>query len=315
VVGLWQGDEVDVKHVKYFAALRSFWHLLRETFTQWTGDNATVLGAALAFYTLFSLAPLLIIITAVVGYFLGQEAVQANLLSRLAEFVGQENAQNIMTVIHDSYRPGSGRFAAAVAVFLMLFGASTVFLMLKSALNNIWKVTSPVTGFSALILDRIKSFVVVLLVGLLLFISMVLKSLLAAFYETISRFLVVPGIVLDITDLVFSLVITSALFAILYKVLPDAKISWGYAIRGAIVSALLFSIGNFFLGLYLTRQTVASAYGAAGSLVVILIWVYYSALIIFLGAEFTQVYARSRGENLEQKNSYLDGARNLLEKK
>lgn len=291
------------------------WHLLRETLSEWIKDNAQVLGAALAFYTLFSLAPLLIIITVVVGYFLGQEAVQSDLLARLAEFVGQENAHNIMTLIQNTYRPGSGRLATAVAIFLMLFGSSTVFLMLKSALNNMWGVTSPVKGFFSLVLDRLKTFVVVLFVGFLLFVSMVLKSLLAAFYETISHFLVVPGYVLELGDHVFSLVFISALFAILYKVLPDARVSWGFAARGAVVSALLFSVGNLFLGLYLTHQTVASAYGAAGSLVVILLWVYYSALIIFLGAEFAQVYARSHGYELESRKPALPGARKLFLKK
>jgi membrane protein len=293
---------------KYFTALKSLWDLLRETFAEWSKDNASVLGAALAFYTLFSLAPLLIIITVVVGYFLGQEAVHANLLARMAEYVGKENAHNLMTVIQNTYKPGSGIFATAIAIFLMLFGSSTVFLMLKSALNNMWGVTKPVTGFFSLVLDRIKTFLVVLCVGLLLFISMVLKSLLVAFYKTFSRFLVVPEFFLQIIDHVFSLLFISVLFAILYKVLPDARVSWRYAARGAIVSALLFSIGNVFLGLYLTRQSVASAYGAAGSLVVILIWVYYSALIIFLGAEFTQVYARKHGQEMEPKNSPLRNA-------
>lgn len=235
----------------------------------------------------------------VLGYFLGQEAVQANLLVRLTEFVGQENAHNIMEVIQKTYKPGSGRFATVVAILLMLFGSSTVFMMLKNALNHIWGITRSINGFFALILDRLKSFLVVIAVGLLLLTSMVLKSLLAAFYGTISRFLAVPGIILDLSDHGFSLLFISILFAILYKVLPDTRVSWGYAARGAFVSALLFSVGNIFVGLYLTRQTVASAYGAAGSLVVILLWVYYSSLIIFLGAEFTQVYARRYGQSPE----------------
>jgi membrane protein len=162
-----------------------------------------------------------------------------------------------------------------------------------------WGITRSKTGFLALVLDRLRSFVVVMAVGLLLLISIVIKSLLAAFYETISRYLDVPGFILDLSDYGFSLVLISLLFAILYKVLPDTRVSWGYAARGAIVSALLFSIGNVFVGLYLTRQTVASAYGAAGSLVVILLWVYYSSLIIFLGAEFTQVYTRRYGQSRE----------------
>ena len=265
---------------------------------EWSKDGATVLGAALAFYTLFSLAPLLIIITVVVGYFLGQEAVQADLLSRLTVFVGEKNAYNLMEVIQNTYRPGSGIFATVIAGFLMLFGSTSVFLMLKSALNHMWGINKSISGFWSLVQDRGKSFLVVLCVGLLIFISIVLRSLLAAFYTSVSEFLVMPGFVIDLIDSSFSLLLMTALFTILYKVLPDARVSWGYAARGAFVSALLFSIGNFFLGLYLTRQSIASAYGAAGSLVVILLWVFYSSQIIFLGAEFTQVYARKYGQDL-----------------
>ena len=281
---------------------------------EWSKDNASVLGAALAFYTIFSLAPLLIIITVVVGYFLGQATVQADLLARLSDYVGRENAHNLMTIIQNSYQPGSSLFATAIALFLMLFGASTVFLMLKSALNNIWGVTSPDTGLFYLVLDRLKTFVVVMIVGFLLFFSMILKSLLAYFFKTVSRFLAVPELVLQLSDHVLSLLFLSVLFAILYKVLPDAKVSWRYASRGAFVTALLFSIGNVFVGLYLTRQSVGSAYGAAGSLVVILMWVYYSALIIFLGAEFTQVYARRQGQEMEQKESLASSAKKLFKK-
>jgi membrane protein len=285
---------------KNFAVLISLWNLLRETFAEWSKDNAPVLGAALAFYTLFSLAPLLIILTVVAGYFLGQQAVQADLLTRLSEYVGQENAHNLMEVILSTYKPGSSVFATITAVFLMLFGSSSVFLMLKYALNNMWGVTKAATGVISLVLNRLQSFLVVLGIGLLLFLSMVLKSLVLAFYQTLSRFLVVPGLVLNLADHVLSFLFISVLFAILFKVLPDTRVSWRYAGRGAVVSALLFTIGNVFLGIYLTRQTVASAYGAAGSLVVILLWVYYSALIIFLGAEFTQVYARRRGQAMDE---------------
>jgi membrane protein len=284
---------------KQSAAFKSLWEVLRETFAEWSKDNAPVLGAALAFYTLFSLAPLLIILTVVAGYFLGQEAVQADLLSRLSEYVGHENALNLMQVIQSTYKPGSTVYATVIAVLLMLFGSSSVFLMLKHALNNMWGLTRPANGFLSLVLDRLKSFLVVLSIGFLLFLSMVLKSLLTAFYDTVSRFLVVPEKVLEISDHLLTFLFISVLFALLFKVLPDARVSWRYAGRGAVVSALLFTIGNVFLGFYLTRQTVASAYGAAGSLVVILLWVYYSALIIFLGAEFTQVYARRRGQAMD----------------
>jgi membrane protein len=296
-------------HPSRFVALKSVWDLLRDTFAEWSKDGAPVLGAALAFYTLFSLAPLLIIITVVIGYFLGQEAVQADLLSRMTVYVGEQNAHNLMEIIQNTYRPGSGIFATVIAGSLMLFGSTSVFLMLKSALNHMWGVNNASSGFWSLVKDRGKSFLVVLCVGLLMFLSIVLKSLLAAFYTSVSEFLVVPGFVIYLIDHNFSILSITALFTILYKVLPDARVSWGYAARGAFVSALLFSIGNIFLGLYLTRQGIASAYGAAGSLVVILMWVFYSSQIIFLGAEFTQVYARKYGKDLEAKPLAPDPAK------
>ncbi|MBM4289490.1 MAG: YihY/virulence factor BrkB family protein [Deltaproteobacteria bacterium] len=286
--------------------MRVFWQLLLETFTSWNKHNAPVFGAALAFYTLFSLAPLLIIITVAVGFFLGQEAVQANLLSRLTEFVGSENAGNIMGIMQNAYRPGSGRTATVIAVLLMFFGSTTVFLMLKNALNSMWEVNDSSGGLLTLVRDRGKSFLVVLLVGLLLLISMVLKSLLVAFYDTISRHLVVPAVVVTVVDHSFSIIFLTILFAILYKVLPDARVPWRFVILGAFISSLLFAVGNVLLGLYLTRQSIASAYGAAGSLVVILMWVYYSALILFLGAEFTRVYARHLGQAIESRTAPPD---------
>jgi membrane protein len=294
---------VDSKLSKFFVTWKSLWGLLRQTLSEWSKDRATTLGAALAFYTIFSLAPLLIIISVVVGHFLGQAVVQADILARLAQYVGKENALNLMTIIQNTYKPGSGLVATAIALFLMLFGSSTVFLMLKSALNDMWGVTSPETGFFTLVLNRLQTFVVVMVVGSLLFVSMVLQSLLTAFVDTVSRFLVVPGLVLQVGDHILSLVFTSLLFTVLYKVLPDVKVPWRYALRGAFVTALLFSIGNVFVGLYLTRRSIGSAYGAAGSLVVMLMWVYYSALIIFLGAEFTKVYARHHGQEMEPKES------------
>ncbi len=283
---------------KLFTSGRFIWLLIRDTVTEWNKDDVPVLGAALAFYTLFSMAPLLIIITVVVGYFLGQERVQTDLVVRLGEYVGLDNAQNLMTVIQNTYKPGSGVLATVIAMGLILFGSTTVFLMLRNALDQIWGIDSGAGGVWGLVRDRGKSLLAVLLIGLLIFLSIVLRSLLAAFYHRLDDFLVMPALALSLIENLLNLVFLIVLFTILYKVLPSARVSWKFAARGAVVSALLFSAGNLFLGLYLTRQTLASAYGAAGSLVVILLWVFYSAQIIFVGAEFTQVYARHRGQGL-----------------
>jgi membrane protein len=297
------------KIVQYMKAVGS---LTGETLKEWFHDNAQVQGAALAFYTLFSLAPLLIILTAVVGHFLGQEAVRANLLEHLAEYVGTKNAQTIITAIQGAYKPGTGIFASIIAILLMIFGTSSVFLMLKSALNSMWNVSLEFEGYFFLVLDQIKSFLTLMLMGLLLFISIVVKTIFAAFYKVISSFSPMLGSLLEVINQLFTIVFLSILFAIVYKVLPDVKVPTRYAVRGAIVTAVLFSIGNIVLGLYLTRQSVASAYGAAGSLVVILLWVYYSSLITFLGAEFTQVYACREGHTWETKDSSFKGIKKFF---
>jgi len=283
---------------KFSALSRFLWQLLRDTAAAWSEDNVPVLGAALAFYTLFSMAPLLILITVVVGFFLGRETVQADIVVRLGEYVGLEHAQNLMTVILKTYQPGSGVLATLLAIGLILFGSTTVFLMLRNALDQMWGIHSGATGLWGLIRDRGKSLLAVLLVGLLILISIVLRSLLAAFYTRVDDFLVIPGLAVSLIDHLVNLAFLTALFTVLYKVLPSARVPWGFAARGAAVSALLFSVGNLILGLYLNRQTLASAYGAAGSLVVILLWVFYSAQIIFVGAEFTQVYARRQRQEL-----------------
>ncbi len=279
---------------KFFASCGLLCHIIKDTALEWQKDNVPVLGAALAFYTLFSMAPLLILITVVVGYFLGQEAVQADLVLRLGEYVGVDNAQNLMNIIHNTYKPGSGVLATLIAISLILFGSTTVFLMMRNALDQIWGLTSAATGLWGLVRDRGKSLLAVFLIGFLILLTIIGRSLLAAFFNRMDDFMVIPSLVLQVTDHLVNLIFLSALFSILFKVLPSAQVPWSFAARGAVVSALLFSIGNFFLSLYLTRQTLTSAYGAAGSLVVILLWVFYSAQIIFVGAEFTQVYARFR---------------------
>ena len=276
---------------------RTAWHLLTATAAEWSKDDVPVLGAALAFYTIFSLAPLLILFSVVVGYFLGREAVQADLVLRLGEYVGAANAQNLMHVVQQAYKPGSSLWATLIALGLILFGSTTVFLMLRNALDRMWGLPSAGGGLWGLVRDRGKSLLVVVGVGFLIFLAIVGRSLLAAFYDRLDQVLVLPGPVAGLLDYGFSLLFLTLLFTLLYTFLPSAPVGWRFAARGAVVSALLFLAGNKILGLYLTRQTLASAYGAAGSLVVLLLWVFYSAQIIFVGAEFTQVYARWQAQS------------------
>jgi membrane protein len=280
---------------------RYVWELCTETYGEWMKDNAPQLGAALAFYTIFSLAPLFIIIIAVIGYFLGKESVQIYLITQMAEFVGRNNAQNIMTMIQKSYTPGSEVYATIFAFIIMLFGSSFVVVMLKEAINTMWGARQYSSGFIIAIKDRLISCIVVLLFTLISLLLMISSSFLAALKQYLSNSVSIPIILFQVGDIFVSVLILTLIFAVLYKYLPDVIVSWQDVWVGAVVTALLFTVGKFLLGSYIGRSSISSAYGAAGSLVMVLLWVYYSAQIIFVGAEFTQVYARKCGREIKPR--------------
>jgi membrane protein len=277
------------------------WVLLRDTFAKWSNDKASQLGAALAFYTIFSLAPILIIIVAIVGFILGKHSVNTYLLGELAKFVGQSNAEFVMSTIQSSYQAGSGLRATIIAISLILVGATTVCVTLKDALNTMWGVENSSSGLWQMIKNRFLALIFILIVGAFLFLSMIISSALSTMSVYLSNYADIPLNLIGWLNSIFSIILLSLLFALLYKVLPDVDISWGDIWMGGAITALLFTLGRFLVGLYLERSTISSAYGAAGSLVVMLLWVYYSALIIFFGAEFTQVYARMYGSEITPK--------------
>jgi membrane protein len=289
------------KDGRFFHYTQYAWELLKETYLEWRKDNAPQLGAALAFYTIFSLAPLCIIIIAVIGYFLGKEPVQTYIIIQMAEFVGRNNAQNIMTMIQRGYTPGSEIYATIFAFFIMLFGSSLIVVMLKDAINTMWGAKHDSSGIINAIKDRLTSCFIVLIFTLIALLLMILSSLLAATKLYLSNSIPIPIILFQMGDIIISILILTLIFVVLYKFLPDVHISWSDVWVGAIVTAMLFTLGKFFLGSYIGRSSVSSAYGAAGSLVVILLWVYYSAQIIFVGAEFTQVYARKSGRKIRPR--------------
>jgi membrane protein len=275
--------------------------LVRDTFYNWSKDKASTLGAALAFYTIFSLAPILIIIVAVISFILGKVSVHSYILGELAKFLGQNNAEYVMNTIHSSYKAGSGIRATVVAVGIILVGATTVCVMLKDALNTMWNAQPRSSGIWHMLIDRIRSLLIVVFGGAFLFLSMVIGSLISAAGLYLNKYIDVPLYLLGWLNYIFSLLLLVLLFALLFKVLPDVEISWRDVWIGGAITALLFTLGRFLLGLYMARSTVSSAYGAAGSLVVILLWVYYCAQIIFLGAEFTQVYSERYGSHIVPK--------------
>lgn len=275
------------------------WTLLKETFTAWSDDKVPRHGAALAYYTVLSLVPLLVVIIAIIGLILGQEAVQNHLLEQIGNMVGPQSAEAIKDMIQRASEPSSGIVASVLATGTLLFGASGVFAQLQDSLNSIWGVKPKEgRGLWGLIQDRFMSFAALLGTGFLLLVSLVLSAALSAFGKWFGGWLPAPELVLQALELLISLAVITGLFAMMFKVLPDAEVAWRDVWVGAMLTALLFTIGKLAIGLYLGKSDVGSAYGAAGSLVIILVWVYYSAQILLFGAEFTQVYANQVGASI-----------------
>lgn len=273
--------------------------LLRETFTEWNEDKASRLAAALAYYTVFSLAPMLIIAIAIAGAVFGEEAARGEIVTQIQGLVGRDGAQFIETAIEGASKPKAGTIASLISIAVLLFGASGLFAQLQDSLNTIWEVQpKPGRGVIGILRDRFLSFTMVLGVGFLLLVSLVLSAGLSGLVNFLGSLLPGIGALLQIANFVLSFAVTTLLFGLIYKVLPDVKIAWSDVWSGAIVTSLLFSIGRFALGLYLGNSSFGSTYGAAGSVVIILVWVYYAAQILFFGAEFTQVYARRYGSRI-----------------
>lgn len=277
--------------------LRDVVRLLKETVKEWNEDKVPLYAAALAYYTVFSLAPLLLIAIAIAGAVFGEEAARGQLDTQIQGLVGKEGAAAIQTMIQNTQKTGSGGVIASVfGVVTLLFGASGVFGQLQESLNAIWEVQpKPDRGWKSFLQSRFLSFAMVVVIGFLLLVSLVLSAVLAG----ISNFLGdrIPGFAALGQGLNFfiSFAVITLLFASIYKFLPDVKVPWKNLWVGSAVTALLFNIGKYLIGLYLGNSGVSSTYGAAGSLVVLLIWIFYSAQILLIGAEFTQVYSRYRG--------------------
>ena len=270
------------------------WPLLRETLGDWYEDRAQRLGAALAFYTVFALAPGLVILIPLTGLFLGPEAAQGHLIAEIESLLGRSAADAIDATITSAREEGAG--VTAVAVITLVLGLWSVFGELQDALNTVWGVTPrPGRGLVAMVRERFWSFTLVVGIGFLLLVSLALSAWLAALSEFFAHLLPAPPMVLEAVDLALSFSVITALFAMIFKLLPDVEVAWRDVWLGAALTSLLFAVGKLLIGAYLGRATIGSAYGAAGSLVVILLWAYYSAQILFLGAEFTKVWTRRRG--------------------
>jgi membrane protein len=275
---------------------KSIYHLLRATYAEWSRDKVPRMGAALAYYTIFSLAPLLVIAIAIAGFVFGPDAVRGRITNQIQGLVGPDSAHAVQTMIQSAHKPAHGVFATIFGIAVLLLGASGVFTEMQDALNTIWKVdTTSKTGVWNLIKGRFFSFGMVLGIGFLLLVSLLLSAALSAVATYASNFLPIPPAALHALDFSFSVLFIAGLMALIFKFLPDVRISWGDVAIGAILTSLLFTIGKFLIGLYIGHSVTMSAYGAAGSVVIILAWIYYSAQILYFGAEFTRVYSTHCG--------------------
>ena len=274
--------------------------ILKQTFWEWLEDQAPTLGAALAYYTVFSLAPLLIIAISIAGLVLGKEAAQGQIFQELRGLLGTESGKAVQDIVQStSADPSTSLLASVVGFVTLLFGASGVFGQLQTSLNAIWGVQpKPGRGLFGIVRDRFLSFGFILAIGFLLLVSLVLTAAIAFLGQQFGS--MIPGMEALVQSLnsILSVAVITLLFAMLFKFLPDARIAWHDVWIGAFITAALFTVGKVALGFYLGKSGVSSSYGAAGSLIVLLLWVYYSSQIVFFGAELTQVYANRFGSHV-----------------
>lgn len=281
--------------------MKTVFKLLKETFSEWKEDKASRLAAALSYYTIFSLAPLLLVTITVVGFVMQPGDVEGELYAKVRDLVGEDGAGMIETMVDNAAASDAKGIAAVVSVVTLLLGATGVFNALKDALNTIWNVQpAPGRGLVETLKDRLLSFSLIPAIGFLLLVSLIVDAVLTALSNSMSGMFLNEVWVqtIRVVSLAVSFGVITVLFAIIYKVLPDAQVAWRDVWIGAAVTALLFTLGRFAIGLYIGNSSTASAFGAAGSLIVILLWIYYAAQLLFFGAEFTQVYARRHGSKI-----------------
>lgn len=280
--------------------LKSFWQLLKKAYFSWLKNEPYARSATIAYYALFSLPSLLIIVITIAGYFFGREAVQGKITLEIGHLIGYESAKAIEEMITNVALAQKSTLAIIFGAVILLFGATGVFFQLKVAMNNIWNVAEKKITIWRIIVDRIISLGMVMAIGFLLLVALVISALLSMLKDKITQIAPhVTGFMIELANFIISFVFITTLFAAIFKLLPDIKIRWKVTFRGAVLTTILFLFGEFLLGYYFGQTDPASVYGAASSVVLILIWVYYICLILFYGAEFTVQYALFTKEKVE----------------
>ena len=290
--------------------VKEIWPLFKVAFSEWRKDKAVRLGASLSFYTVFSLPPLLVIAVAIAGIYYGEEASRGRIVQQFRGLLGDQGAQMIQTMILQAGNLKAGIIATLVGVAVLLAGATAVFVDLQDALNAVWKVKpKPKSSLIYLVKIRALSLLVALGTGFLLLVSLIVSTLISAFGDYLNQLWPGPPILLYLLrgdELLFSFGMITILFAMLYKVLPDAEIAWRDVWLGAAFTALFFTFGKFLIGLYLGKSRIGSTFGATGSLAILLLWIYYHSLVFLFGAEFTRVFANTYGSKIKPKESATD---------
>lgn len=284
---------------------KRLWKVLKNSFAGVGEDRITKLSASLAYYTVFSLGPLLIVVVFLASVVFKREAVEGTIYSQIEGFVGHDAALQLQTIIKNAAVSDSSTFAAIIGVVTLLIGATTVFADMQDSINHIWNIKpKPKAGIVKMLLDRLLSFGVIVSLGFLLLVSLGVSAIIDALNTQLDR--IIPDLTVTLVyigNIVLSFAIITALFVIIFKVLPDAKIKWRDVFSGAVVTALLFMLGKFGISFYIRQSNVGSTYGTAGSLVIILLWIYYSSIILYFGAEFTKAYAVEFGGKI-RPNDY-----------
>src|SRR6201996_5436504 len=281
--------------------IKEFWKVILATFSGFINDNGLKLSASLAYYTVFSIAPLLILVISLISVFLGNDAINNNLYPQIKEYVGSSAAVQIQEIIKNLQFSGKTGVALITGICILLIGASSMFVEIQDSLNIIWRVKAkPKRGWVKLVTNRFLSFSLIISLGFLLLVSLIINLLILALSERLQHFL--PGItltILDVVNVAITFIVIAVLFGIMFKFLPDVIIRWRDVRTGAFFTALMFLLGKYLIGLYISHFANSSVYGAAGSIILILLWIYYTAAILYIGAEFTQVSAEAIGSRIE----------------
>ena len=287
--------------------LKNIFSYIKQVFKEFSADNILKYSASLAYYTVFSIAPLLVIVSTLSGIFFGKEAVNGEVYKQLKGLIGSAAAIQIQDIIKNIHLTGNSFFASVVSIIILLIGATTIFGEVQDSLNKIWGLRVKAKKiWWKLILTRLLSFSLIISIGFIMIVSLILNAIISAFGNFLSRYIHHFSVYfIQTTEAVLSFIVASFLFSLMFKLLPDAKIRWKDVLFGGFITAIFFTLGKFAIGYYLGKSNLTTLYGAAGSIIIIMVWVYYSSIILYLGAEFTKVHANLYGRKI-QPNEYAE---------